>query len=341
VERIRQTWVVLHNGCNNNCRWCYAEASRNDPHSLSKHDLALVLAFLSEIGCGRVVFLGGEPTLFNDLHYALSCAREFGLRQLIVSNGRRLANRSYVESLEGDGALLEITISLEGGTGATHDSITRIHGSFAQTIRGIENCLQAGIKTTANMTLGAGNSFEIPSFLDTAAALGLRDVSFNIALPPVNCDFTRTDFLSLQQLAVSLMQLGEHCKSSKVRVHLATPLPQCLIPREILDLPDEIRPRMTQCHVLSGMGMVVDADLNVNPCTHLSGVILSNLRDERTRADFLRQWTDDFEDGFRKSLRKLPFSQCTCCEFNKECSGGCLLFPIMHREWGYDHAVVE
>ena len=129
MERIRQTWVVLHNGCNNNCRWCYAEASRNDPHSLSKHDLTLVLAFLAEIGCGQVVFLGGEPTLFNDLHYALSCAREFGLLQLIVSNGRRLANRSYVESLEGDRALLEITISLEGGTGATHDSITRIHGS--------------------------------------------------------------------------------------------------------------------------------------------------------------------------------------------------------------------
>ncbi len=85
--------IVLHSLCNFNCKFCHKEGTCSlKPIPLDTIKKMLVF-FKGKIK--RVVFTGGEPTLYPELREAVKMAKENGYKVGITTNGSRIAEEVF------------------------------------------------------------------------------------------------------------------------------------------------------------------------------------------------------------------------------------------------------
>lgn len=149
--------------CNMKCSFCYA--TFNDlgtvKHNLQKsRDIIIALA---DAGFEKLTFAGGEPTLVSELPELAELAKSLGLVTTIVTNGFKLGNPEYFDSLTPHLDWVAISIdsivsdsnrfsgrSLPGGKTLSPE----YHSSVIQKLQ------QAGIKTKINTVVSAFNHTE-------------------------------------------------------------------------------------------------------------------------------------------------------------------------------------
>ena len=123
--------------CNNSCLFCF-DRGLGVP---APPDLRGIAAQLDRLR-GRtraVIFTAGEPTLSPLLEPAARAARRRGYSHIgLVTNGRRLQDPALARRLL-EAGINDIHVALHAPAPAAHDAITRRPGSFAQTVRGLEN----------------------------------------------------------------------------------------------------------------------------------------------------------------------------------------------------------
>lgn len=96
--------------CNMTCANCYVPN-----RSIPDLDRDWLISIFARLPRGRFVrFVGGEPTLRNDLPHLIREARAHGHHPVVVSNGLRFADRAYVRSLK-DAGLQIAYLSFNGG----------------------------------------------------------------------------------------------------------------------------------------------------------------------------------------------------------------------------------
>lgn len=130
----RTTRIEINNSCNNNCVLCPLDRT-GGKKSMEKIRDELVLA--SRRG-EAVLLTGGEPFLRPDFFRILDFAAQIPIHQIrCASNGRLFFYRSLAEKVKKSG-LREMEIPFFGLSGL-HDRMTRVKGSFFQTVRGLQN----------------------------------------------------------------------------------------------------------------------------------------------------------------------------------------------------------
>jgi len=134
-----------------------------------------MLQQLLEVHCPVVLFSGGEPMLRDDLFELLTEAQQLGLRTVISTNGT-LIDISAAKKIGEDGVNY-VGISIDGEQ-EFHDSFRQMPGCFKAAIRGIENCIKAGIKTGLRFTITRANAEQVPAVFDIAASVGVRRICF-------------------------------------------------------------------------------------------------------------------------------------------------------------------
>jgi hypothetical protein len=90
--------LALTYRCQNNCIHCYAGGPHETPE-LDTDQWKKVIDKLHSIGIFIFTFTGGEPTLREDLPELLRYAQEKGIVTGLITNGRRLKDKGYVQSL--------------------------------------------------------------------------------------------------------------------------------------------------------------------------------------------------------------------------------------------------
>ena len=324
---IKQAWIVLNSECDNACRWCYAKSVLSERERFAIEDVDWLHQFLVSLGCTKVIFLGGEPTLHPDLAKALASAGRHGLRQTIVTNGRRLGGEGFLAGLSAKPGCLDFIVSFEGASSGIHDSITQVPGSFEDSLRGVNACKAAGIPVTANLTLGRDNFRQIPAFIGLAHQLELETISFNVAIPPFNYPVEVSDFMAPRELTAITEMLCGLLVDGAPKCFLSTPLPICVLHRDFLNLVKKGVVALTACHVLSGVGLVVNWNCEVLLCTHLPQVPICNLRSFSCPETFADFWSGVVEESVRAPLRQYPSARCESCNSREMWTGGCPLLP--------------
>ena len=120
--------------CQNDCVHCYA-GGPHETAELSTDQWKEVIDRLHEIGVFILTFTGGEPTLREDLPDLLLHAQSRGAVTGLITNGRRLRDKSYVERLEKAG-LDFVQVTLESHKPEVHDLMTAVQGSWKEIGRG-------------------------------------------------------------------------------------------------------------------------------------------------------------------------------------------------------------
>ena len=90
--------------CNANCAHCYNARPRNYPE-LDTADWQEIIDHIHAIGIPHICFTGGEATLRDDLPQLIANVTANGQIAGLLTNGRRLADRAYLQELVNAGLI--------------------------------------------------------------------------------------------------------------------------------------------------------------------------------------------------------------------------------------------
>jgi len=90
TQKIKQLWLEITPKCNLGCVHCYADSHPNRPlrESLQFEDWCSIIDEAAQMGCNRLQFIGGEPTLHPDLATLIKYSKKCGIPNLeVYTNG--------------------------------------------------------------------------------------------------------------------------------------------------------------------------------------------------------------------------------------------------------------
>jgi radical SAM protein with 4Fe4S-binding SPASM domain len=145
-------WIEVVSRCNLQCAHCYAEAQAgakvddvNQPGGLSIEEIKNVIDQAAALGCKRLQFTGGEPTLRPDLRDLIDYAKANGFEFIeVFTNGTLLEEQMIRFFAEKN---INVAMSVYSYKAATHDAITGNLGSFEKTLNSLKLLLAYDVTT--------------------------------------------------------------------------------------------------------------------------------------------------------------------------------------------------
>jgi radical SAM protein with 4Fe4S-binding SPASM domain len=302
--------LALTYRCDNNCVHCYAGGPR-ETKELSTEEWFLVLDKVYELGIPHVAFTGGEPTLRDDLPKIITHAQEIGLVSGLITNGRRLKDKSYFDSLV-DAGLDHVQITVESYDPKVHDKITGLEGSWEETVQGLKNAISSPIYTLSNTTLNQWNVKDILKTIEFLHGLGLQQFACNSLIysgkaPDVVKDFALED----SSLEPILTEIQNKARELGMEFIWYTPTEYCVLNPLQLDLGIK---SCSACRI----SMCIEPDGTVIPCQSYFTPLGNILKD-----DWKKIWRNPL--CLKLRARKYVPGKCFDCPSLNVCGGGCPL----------------
>lgn len=310
--------IALTYRCNNKCRFCYAYSPYRESEEMNTTEVKRVIDMIvDDAHVPSLSFTGGEPTLRVDLFELIAHARGRGLRVNLITNGRRCAEKEYVQKLV-EAGLNSAQLSIEGATAEVHDYITGVPGSFEQTVQGIRNLRKTDIYTHCNTTICKPNVEHLEELVDFLADdLQLSYFSMNMVI------YTGTAAKLRDELQVTYAEIGDIVRSVKKRANHKgiqfvwyAPTPVCLFNPIAHGLGAK------SCACCDGL-LSVDAEGGLLPCSSFSVAVGNLLQD-----GFEKVWYNRASKFWR--AKDFAPEGCRVCKHFDYCTGACPLYWDVH-----------
>ncbi len=294
--------------CNNDCAHCYNARSRDFPE-LPTQAWKAMIDRIWELGIPHIVFTGGEPTMRSDLPELIAHAERNGQITGLNTNGRRLRDPAYLQSLVQAG-LDHVQITLESHDPAIHDAMVACRGAWAQTVQGVRNALNSPLYVMTNTTLLQLNSTRLAETLDFLAIEGIPTVGLNALIYSGKGLHVGTG-LHESQLPPLLDLARDKTGKHNQRLIWYTPTQYCQFD------PTQLELGVKGC-TAALYNMCVEPDGGVLPCQSYYQQ-LGNLRTDSWDAI----WNHELASNLRE--RRYVDEECRYCDLLPECGGGCPL----------------
>jgi MoaA/NifB/PqqE/SkfB family radical SAM enzyme len=194
---VRQ--IFLGFACNNACVFC-AQGSLRDREE-GPPDVAAQLA--SIVPGEAVAFMGGEPTIHDELPMWIKIAEERGAARVVVqTNGRRLAYRAFARALREACSNLALDVALQGHTAALHEYHTGTPGSFEQTVRGVRTARAERIPVGITTVVTRSNFRHLGELARLAHTAGAEAIHFAKAEPVGRAAIARDRVLPAREMVL-------------------------------------------------------------------------------------------------------------------------------------------
>jgi len=294
--------------CNNNCSHCYNARSRQYPE-LSLDEWKRIIDRVWNQRIPHIVFTGGEPTLSPHLPELIAYAESLGVITGLNTNGRKLADPAFVQSLV-DAGLDHVQITLESHDPAIHDKMVAAKGAWEQTVAGVRNVVASPLYIMTNTTLLTHNSPTARETLNFLGELGVPTVGLNALIYSGKGEEVETG-LPEEDLPPLLEIAREVTQAQGQRLIWYTPTQYCHFNPLQLDLG------VKGC-TAALYNMCIEPNGDVIPCQSYYQALGNMLQDP---------WKSIWEHPLALSLRNrsdVP-EGCLTCDFLPECGGGCPL----------------
>jgi len=172
-------WLELTNQCNLKCVHCYSDSGPESGGGdmLNRGEQIGLLSEAFQIGCRRVQFIGGEPTLNNSLPELIRFADDLGYQLIeVYSNLIRLDESLLVAFARHNVA---VATSVYADDPLIHDAITQSPGSHSRTISNIKRVLAKGLPLRVGVIGMKENQNAIEATFTLLHEIGVAQISFD------------------------------------------------------------------------------------------------------------------------------------------------------------------
>ena len=170
-------WLEITAQCNLSCIHCYADASpaRRLHGNLGFADWRDALRQAAELGCRRVQFIGGEPTLHPSLAKLIECARADGFTTVEVFTNGTVFTETLKESFLRHRTRL--AFSVYSARAEIHDAVTQEKGSFSRTMTSIQWAVRSGLPVRVAAVQMKANAGDLGQTRNMLEGMGVSSIS--------------------------------------------------------------------------------------------------------------------------------------------------------------------
>lgn len=175
-------YIILLSECSNQCVFCAVEKIRENPVTLQTQELQhrQKLSQMRAQGFTRLIISGSDPIEYPGIVNLLRIAKESGFDAIgVATHGKQLSKLEFARFLIDAGADY-FTIALYGSLPEIHDSVTKVAGSFKQTVEGIRNVKSLKKEVYISMMPVRQNRNDLIGIAKLAKELGVTSVSCNM-----------------------------------------------------------------------------------------------------------------------------------------------------------------
>ena len=219
---LNQIYFYLTEGCNLRCRHCWiAPKYQSEAHQYPSLELDLFKSIIEQakpLGLTGVKLTGGEPLLHPQINKILAYIRNEDLKVTFETNGV-LCTPEFAASIAACKDPF-VSVSLDGADAEIHEWVRGVTGCFDETMNGIGNLANAGLRPQLIMTVMRHNRDQMEPVLRLAERSGVGSVKFNIVQPTA-----RGEKLHNTGEALSVEELVDLGRWVETTLSKSTPLP--------------------------------------------------------------------------------------------------------------------
>ncbi|TET63326.1 radical SAM protein [Candidatus Aerophobetes bacterium] len=320
----------LNNRCNLNCKHCYIEANdEKEEGELSTEEAKRFIQDLGKLKIPVLLFSGGEPLLREDVYELATWADKEGIRPILSTNGT-LISQKVAKRLKTSG-FKYIGISLDG-LEEVHDDFRNRVGAFQQALAGLQNAMEAGLKSGVRFTISEKNKDELPQVLDLVKERKIpRFCMYHLVYSGRGKELVSLDTSKVDKKKTIEFIIERTLKLCKEGTELEiltvdNPVDGIMIYRYIQkrypEKADEVYQLLRRAGGCSAGEKIanVDPQGEVHPCQFWQNLSLGNVKEK----SFAEIWLDTSNHHLRKLRAKANYlkGRCRECEWVKIC-GGC------------------
>jgi MoaA/NifB/PqqE/SkfB family radical SAM enzyme len=175
IAGLEFLWLEITNQCNLRCSHCYAESGPAEPRTfgLLAPDWIKILREARTLGCKKVQFIGGEPTLHPYLCELIEEAHALRYDFIeVFTNGTRTKSDLF-DVMRRRG--VHLATSFYSSDAAIHDQITTVRGSYSKTVRTIRQAVAFGIPIRVGIIEMEINSGDTAKTIEFLKGLGVNE----------------------------------------------------------------------------------------------------------------------------------------------------------------------
>ncbi len=229
-DQRRYVSLTMEFRCNLRCVHCMIEGTMDRLAPQSDDRFEEVMAHNRETGqWSGLILTGSEITLRRDLPDLARRARDSGFRDIrIQTHGMRLGNPAFARELV-EAGVNEFFISVAGDCAESHDRITKVRGSWAKMLRGIQNLEEWDhVKVLTNTVVTEESYRLLPGVVDALAGYrNLRQMEFWIYWPMKETD-EKDLIASYPAMLPWLHEAAARARAARRRIEIKN-VPQCLL----------------------------------------------------------------------------------------------------------------
>lgn len=187
---MKNIYLAIWYGCNQNCCGCPVARNENRSECLSVDDIREILKGMDGDGPVYVTVSGGEPTLHPEFFEILDLFMEHRVGVCILTNAERFGDRAFCDMFlrHVDLSLVEIVTTLHASCAEIHEAQNGSVGSFDASVRGLQYLSFRGVQISVKHCITAEN------YKDTAQFVHFIDESFH---PGVDIQLWGLDYAGL------------------------------------------------------------------------------------------------------------------------------------------------
>jgi sulfatase maturation enzyme AslB (radical SAM superfamily) len=172
-------WLELTNQCNLKCVHCYSESSPQsiERNLLDENQYKRLLADAYGLNCRRVQFIGGEPTLNQNLPCLIGYADELGYEFIEVYTN--LVNLSEALLATFVRHRVAVATSVYADVPEIHDVITQMPGSHKRTLTNVSRLLSGGVPVRVGVIAMEENAGALDGTFELLRDLGVTNIGFD------------------------------------------------------------------------------------------------------------------------------------------------------------------
>lgn len=178
--KLELAWLEIIQACNCKCLHCY----QGNEHISAGPVLSLaewkkVICELNELDVSRIVVIGGEPCIHEDLREILLELCKYKIRTTLFTNATCIT-LGLKDLLIQNRNNISVKVSLYGDNSATHDLITQSKGSFDKLVKNIKSLTANGVTVDIAVVAMRENQDNLENIQEFIQLIGANYSKFDV-----------------------------------------------------------------------------------------------------------------------------------------------------------------